>query len=93
MVAVAGGHIMAVLLLLNMTANVNAVDIYQRTALHRGVRTWLLIDQGVEGVTQCQSVFNNITVEPHLTATSLVRSPRHYGQPCSVPNCIPQCKE
>ena len=32
------------------------------------------------------------TVEPHLTATSLVRSPHHYGHPCSVPNCIPQCK-
>ena len=32
------------------------------------------------------------TVEPHLTVTSLVRSPHHYGHPCSVPNCIPQCK-
>ena len=33
-----------------------------------------------------------ITVEPRLTVTSLVRSPHHYGHPCSVPYCIPQCK-
>ena len=32
------------------------------------------------------------TVKPRLTVTSLVRLPHHYGHPCSVPNCIPQCK-
>ena len=28
------------------------------------------------------------TVEPHLTATSLVRKPPHYSHRGSVPNCI-----
>ena len=28
-----------------------------------------------------------------LRSTYLVRSPHHYGHPCSVPKCIPQCKE
>ena len=32
------------------------------------------------------------TVEPHLTVTSLVRSPHHCSHPCSVPYCILQCK-
>ena len=32
------------------------------------------------------------TVEPHLTVTSLVKPPHHYGHLCSVPNCIPPCK-
>ena len=32
------------------------------------------------------------TVQPHLTVTSLLKSRHHYGHPCSVPNCTPQCK-
>ena len=38
------------------------------------------------------SLISYTTVEHRLTVTSLVRSPHQYGHPCSVPNCIAQCK-
>ena len=39
MLAVAGGHVDTTLVLLGMGANIHAVDVYHRTALHRSVRT------------------------------------------------------
>ena len=37
MLAVANGHVEAVLQLVEMGANIQAMDVYCRTALHRGV--------------------------------------------------------
>ena len=41
MLAVANGHVDGSLMLLNLGANIHAVDVYHRTALHRGVRNVL----------------------------------------------------
>ena len=67
---------------------------------HRLQLPAMLIRRGRSGrknsnlLSECMKTgeYNVITVEPHLTVTSLVRKPPHYSHRGSVPNCIPQCK-